>query len=101
MSTNKKVMSLAIRPELQEELRKITNIKGVSISSYVGDLVEQAIKLNPEEDAMVIGKPMDEDTKPVILKIPVLIRDNPEKLKKWLAGQMQGLYKALCTKKND
>jgi hypothetical protein len=97
MSTNKKVMSMAIRPELHDELAKIAHIKGVSRSAYVGDLIEQAIKVNPEEDLMVIGRPVDEGVLPVVLKVPLSIKKDPEKLKKWLEAQMQGMYKALLS----
>lgn len=95
MSKNKKVMSIAIRPELHEELKKYAKRKNLSASSYVGGLVEQAVKLDPDDDPLVIGKPVDEDVKPVILMVPVSLRTEPEQLKKWLAAQMSGMYKKL------
>ena len=36
---NKKVMSIAIRPELHEELKKVSKRKSLSASEYVGNLV--------------------------------------------------------------
>jgi predicted DNA-binding protein len=104
---NKKVMSIAIRPELHEELKKVSKRKGVSASEYVGDLVEQAVKINPDEDVVVIGKPVDEEVKPVmvsasenvkpiILNIPAALQTNPDGLEKWLHVQTAGILKKFC-----
>lgn len=100
MSKNKKVMSIAIVPDLHEELKRYSKRKGLSASTYVGNLIEQAVKLNIDDDPMVIGKPIDEDVKPVVLKIPSVLREDPEQLKKWLAVQMGGILKAM-TKKTE
>ncbi|MHA2432942.1 MAG: hypothetical protein ACXADO_06940 [Candidatus Thorarchaeota archaeon] len=110
MAKNKKVMSIAIVPDLHEELKRYSKRKGLSASSYVGELIEQAVKLNIDDDPVVIGKPVDEDVlpvsynkdevSPVILKIPVNVREDQETLKKWLAVQMSGILKAMV-KKND
>jgi hypothetical protein len=95
MSKNKKVMSIAIKPELHDELRKFSKRKGVSASTYIGNLVEQAVKLNIDEDAMVIGKPLDDDVIPVVLKIPAALKNNAEKLKQWMDVQASGIVKAM------
>jgi hypothetical protein len=95
MSKNKKVMSIAIVPDLHEELKRYARRKGVSASEYVGNLVEQAVKLNIDDDPMVIGKPIDEEVVPVVLKIPSAIRQDAEQLKKWLAVQMGGIHRAM------
>jgi hypothetical protein len=95
MSKNKKVMSIAILPELHEELRKLAKRKGISASTYVGNLVEQAVKLNPDDDPIVVGKPMDEEVVPIVLKIPASIVDNLEKLKSWMDVQTSGIFKAM------
>lgn len=95
MSKNKKVMSIAIRPELHDELKKFAKRKNMSASSYVGDLVEQAVKLDPDDDPVVIGTPVDEEVKAVVLKIPVHLKSDPEQLKKWLSVQVTNLYKKL------
>ena len=99
MSKNKKVMSIAIVPDLHEELKRYAKRKGQSASAYVGTLIEQAVKLNIDDDPMVIGRPIDEEVTPVVLKIPVTLQSDPEQLKKWLAVQMGGILKAM-TKKN-
>lgn len=88
-------MSIAIMPELHEELRKLAKRKGISASTYVGNLVEQAVKLNPDDDPIVVGKPMDEDIVPIVLKIPATIVDNLEKLKNWMDVQSSGIFKAM------
>lgn len=95
MSKNKKVMSIAIKPELHEDLKKLSKRKGVSTSTYIGNLMEQAVKLNPDDDPMVIGKPVDEEVIPVVLKIPAMLKNNPEKLKQWMEVQSTGIVKAM------
>lgn len=91
---NKKVMSMAIHPDLHDDLKKVARRKGVSASTYVGNLVEQALKINPDDDPMVIGKPVDEEVRCVVLKIPVALKSDPEQLKKWLEVQSLGILKA-------
>lgn len=98
---NKKVMSIAIRPELQEELKKIAKRRSLSASEFVGILVGQAVKINPDEDVIVIGRPVDEDVTPVILKIPVNLKSNPEQLEKWLNMQTSGILKAMKPKEEQ
>lgn len=100
MSKNKKVMSIAIVPDLHEELKRYSKRKGMSASAYVGGLISQAVKLNIDDDPMVIGKPIDEEVTPVVLKIPVALKSDPEQLKKWMAVQMGGILKAMA-KKNE
>ena len=104
---NKKVMSIAIRPELHDELKKVSKRKGLSTSEFVGNLVEQAVAINPDEDVMVIGKPVDEEVtavlvpkqdnvKPIILKIPNALQSDAEGLEKWLDVQKAGILKKFC-----
>jgi hypothetical protein len=95
MSKNKKVMSIAILPELHEELRKLSKRKGISASTYVGNLVEQAVKLNPDDDPVIFGKPSDEDVSPVVLKVPSSLLNNFDKFKSWLDVQTAGILKAM------
>lgn len=106
MSKNKKVMSIAIQPELQDEIKKVSKRKGLSSSNYIGKLLEQAVKLNPDDDPMVIGKPVDEEVIPVlvkvdeevipvVLKIPAVLKNNREKLKQWMDVQANGIVKTM------
>jgi vacuolar-type H+-ATPase subunit E/Vma4 len=100
MSKNKKVMSIAIQPELQEELKKVSKRKGMSSSTYISNLVEQAMKLNPDDDPIVVSKPSDEDVIPVILKIPTNLKSDKEKLKNWLEVQSNGILNAMTKNSN-
>lgn len=100
MSKNKKVMSIAIVPDLHEELKRYSKRKGMSASAYVSGLISQAVKLNIDDDPMVIGKPIDEEVTPVVLKIPAALKSDPEQLKKWMVVQMGGILKAMA-KKNE
>lgn len=95
MSKNKVPMSLAITPDMHEELKKISIRKGLSASAYICQLLEQAFKLNPDDDAMVIGKSPDDDIVPVVLKVPNAYRSDPEKLKQWMQIQVDGIVKAM------
>ncbi len=94
-------MSIAIRPELHDDLKSFSKRKGMSASTYIGNLVDQAMKLNPDDDPIVVGKPADEDVIPVVLKIPVNLRTNSEQLKKWLELQSMGILKQLSKSPND
>ena len=98
MSKNKKVMSIAILPELHEELKKFSKRKGISASAYVGNLIEQAVKLNIDDDPVVIGRPVDEDVTPIIIKMPVAYKSDPEQLQEWLSAQMNGILRAVAKK---
>jgi vacuolar-type H+-ATPase subunit E/Vma4 len=100
MSKNKKVMSIAIQPELQEELKKVSKRKGMSSSTYISNLVEQAMKLNPDDDPIVVSKPSDEDVIPVVLKIPTNLKSDKEKLKNWLEVQSNGILNAMTKNSN-
>ncbi len=91
---NKKVMSMAIQPELHDEVKKAAKRKGQSTSEYIGNLVEQALKLNPDDEPRVIGKPIDEDIKQIILNIPTGL--NADQLKQFLDVQAAGIIKALA-----
>ena len=95
MSKNKEVMSIAIKPELKVELIRYANRKGLSNSAYIGTLIEQAVKINIDDDPHVIGKPVDDDVQPVVLNIPKQYKDSPDKLKQWLDVQTAGIVKAM------
>ena len=95
MSKNKQVMSIAIVPELKENLTKYAKRKGLSASAYVGSLIEKATKLNIDDEIVMIGKPVDEDVKPVVLKIPMALRSDPEALRKWMNSQVDGIVNKL------
>lgn len=95
MAKNKKVMSIAIEPELHDELKEYSKKKGLSVSSYVGVLISKAVKLAIDDDPLVIGKPADEDVVPVFLKIPGNLKGDKEGLKTWLDSQTSVLVSKL------
>ena len=96
MSKDKKqVMAIAIMPRLKDEVSKFSKRKGLSASEYIGNILEQAVRLNIDDDPIVIGKPIDEEITQVILKVPVRLRSDPEQLKKWISVQMGGIYKSM------
>lgn len=81
---NKKlnIMSLSIEPEMQDRLKKIAKAKGVSVSKMIRDLVDKFLVV-------------DEDSIPVILKIPLHMKSEPESLQKWLDAKTAAIVKAL------
>lgn len=95
MAKNKKVMSIAIEPELHDELKQYSKKKGMSVSSYVGVLISKAVKLSIDDDPLVVGKPADEDVLPVILKIPGSLKGDKEGLKAWMDAQTSGIVSKL------
>jgi hypothetical protein len=95
MAKNKKVMSIAIKPELHEELKRYATRKVMSASAYVGDLIEKAMKLNVDEDPIIVGKSPDEDVKCIVLKIPNKLRENREDLQRWMDVQSKGIVSQL------
>ena len=44
---------------------------------------------------MVIGKPMDDEVIPVVLKIPAVLKSHPDKLRQWMEVQSNGIVKAM------
>jgi len=101
MPKNKKVMSIAIKPELHEDLKKFSKRKGISASNYIGNLVEQALKINPDDDPIVFGKPVEEDVMPVILLVPTRLVNNFEKITEWMNFQSAKIIKAIYKNMND
>lgn len=93
---NKKVMSIAIEPETHESVKEYSKRKGVSTSAYIGDLVKKALKINIDEEPIVVGKPVDENVLAVVLKIPSELKGEKEKLTEWLASQCTALVKKLA-----
>lgn len=88
---NKKVMSIAIDPNLQEELKKYAKRRGQSVSSYVQSLVEKGLKIDVDEEPMIVGKPADGSAKPVVLRVPASLLDgDPEALKAWMEAKIVG-----------
>ncbi|MBD3280923.1 hypothetical protein GF389_05385 [Candidatus Dojkabacteria bacterium] len=101
MSKNKKVMSLAIKPELHDKLKNYAKQKHMSVSEFVGDLAERAMKIDVDEDPIIVGKPIDSDIIALVLKIPASLKGNETGLQKWMDAQSAGIVKALSGKKTE
>ena len=67
-------------------------------------LIEKALKIDVDEEPMVIGKPADESLKslvinvpaddsimPIVLKIPVSLKGDTEGLKAWMEAKSSGI----------
>lgn len=93
---NKKVMSIAIEPEIHESVKEYSKRKGVSTSAYICDLVKKALKINIDEEPIVVGKPVDENIMAVVLKIPSELKGQKEQLTQWLASQCSALVKKIA-----
>jgi predicted HicB family RNase H-like nuclease len=52
---NKKVMSLAIDPELHDALKNYAKTKDTSVSSLVGDIVERIVELSVDDEPMIVA----------------------------------------------
>lgn len=92
---NKKVMSIAIDPDLHLELKRYAKRRGQSASSYVQSLIEKAMKIDVDEEPVVVGKPVDESIMPVVLKIPASLKGDSDGLKAWLDVKTSGITKKL------
>jgi len=94
---NKKVMSIAIEPELHDNVKEYVKRKGLSASEYIGDLIKKGVKINIDDDPMVIGVSNDgRDVLPVVLKIPSQFKGNKESLTEWLNTQSSAIVKKLA-----
>ncbi|MHA2427944.1 MAG: hypothetical protein ACXADB_07970 [Candidatus Hermodarchaeia archaeon] len=85
MNEKKKIMSLSVEPEMHILLKKSSKKMGWSTSQLVRELVSKYLDLVVQ----------DEETIPVILRIPAEYKENPEKLKQWLTIKVEAIHKAL------
>lgn len=95
MSKNKKVMSIAIEPELHEELKEHSKRRDMSASAYIGMLVAKAVKISADDEPIVLGKPTDKEVVSVLLNIPASLKGNKEALGEWLDTQVKGIVSKL------
>ena len=91
----KQVMSIAIDPEIFQDLKKNSKQRGISASSFVQDLIEKSLKIDINDEIMMVGKPVDQAILPVVLKIPVSLKGDGEGLKAWLDAKVSGLVNKL------
>jgi len=84
MNKKKKVMSLSIEPDLHDTLKEHANRKtDGNVSKLICDMLEKY--------------PFSDDVIPVILKVPVLIKENKDELKKWLDIKSAAIFRALTS----
>jgi hypothetical protein len=106
VNQNKKVMSIAIDPELHNEVKRHSKQRGLSTSLYVHDLIEKSLKIDFNDEIVMFGKPADQNIlpvlypsdqsiSPVVLKIPTSLKGDPEGLKAWLEAKVSGLVNKL------
>lgn len=95
MSKNKTVMSVAIEPDLQEELKSYAKRKDMSVSAYISLLVGKGVKVPVDDDPLVVGKPTDKEVISVVLNIPSSLKGNKEGLQVWMESQTSGIVNKL------
>lgn len=83
-----RVMSISLEPETQEILKNSAKKLGGNVSSLIRNLVESYLSLIVNEGEEI----------PVILKVPVYLKDDEENLRKWLASKTDTIIK-LCSEK--
>ena len=88
MAKKQNVMSMSMEPDLQAIIRLHAKKRRVSNSKIIRDLVEKYLH---NEDEVV----------PVILKVPVSLRGDPEALEKWFSQRLDIIIKTLGAKVND
>ncbi len=88
-----KIMSLAVEPEFQTDIKSYAKKKGMSVSAYVRSVMKKALKLKLEDDPLVVGVPARENVTPVVLLIPKNLKEQPDQLRTWLDDQVSGLVR--------
>lgn len=79
------IMSISMDPSFQERLKKVAKDRHISVSRLIKDIVEKY--LGPEANENQV------DT--IILRIPVELKQNAEKLQEWLQIREKAIVKAL------
>lgn len=82
-----RVMSISVEPEMQELLKNSAKKAGKNVSSLIRDLVENHLALIVNEGEEI----------PIIIKVPVYLKDDEKGLREWLAAKTQAIIKKLCT----
>lgn len=82
-----KIMSLSVEPEMQELLKNSAKKLGYSVSQLVRDLVDKHLDLLVNDGEKI----------PVILWVPVNLRDDSEGLRDWLNVKTEAITKALSS----
>lgn len=84
--------TLSIDPELQESLKQYVEARGEEfISTFICEVLEKLIKVPPDEEVVLIGKPAN--VTQLLLRIPAGLQGDD--LKKWLGTQAERIYTRL------
>ena len=90
ISKKKNIMSMAMDEDMQNALKREARDRGYSsVSAFLRDLVER-FALNK---VTVIEH--ETEAIPVVLKIPINLRDNREGLREWMNIKADAIVKAL------
>lgn len=95
MSKKMAVMSLAIEPKLQDDLKNYAKKRGQSASSFVRDVVIKHL-VDDGVKTLVVQVPDDDSIIPIVLKVPVELKGNREGLESWLNTQKNGILNKLA-----
>jgi hypothetical protein len=79
------IMSLSVKPEMQDLLKVSAKKAGWSVSELVRALIQRHLSL-------VVN---DGNDIPVILRIPTALRGDPEKLSAWLKSRTDKIISSL------
>ena len=83
MAKTKFPMSLSMEPEFAATLKKHAHKRGMHVSELIRDILKQCL--------------VDEDeTIPIMLKIPSKLRTDSAGLSNWLNVRIPGLVAAIC-----
>lgn len=80
-----KIMSLSIEPDMQDLLKASAKKAGCSVSSLIRLLVEKHLSLIVNEGEEI----------PVIIKVPVHLKNDEAQLRTWLAAKSEAIANAL------
>jgi len=85
MSEKFAIMSLSVKPEMQELLKTSGKKMGISVSQIVRTLVDKYLGLIVNDGSEI----------PVIFKVPADLKGKPEELKAWFATRTDAVVKKL------
>lgn len=81
-----KIMSLSLDPEMHDLIKNSAKKLGhKNVSQLIRDLISKYLEIHVN----------DSDDIPVILRVPSVLKDDPEKLKSWLHIKADAIAKAL------
>ena len=91
MSKKLNIMSFAVDPDMQDLIKKCSLEDGISSSKLLRNLVDRYL-LNKDKTIII---EYDEETIPVVLRIPVKLRGD-SRLKDWLKAKSEAIANKLA-----